>query len=74
MNLNPTIDLFSQHFNNPLPRFISTIRRHKEIAIDALNQAWKKEFPWIHPPILLLPAVPKKIKEEQIEAMIIALL
>ncbi|KAA6384169.1 MAG: hypothetical protein EZS28_020304 [Streblomastix strix] len=25
MNLNPTIDLFSQYFNNRLPRFISTI-------------------------------------------------
>ncbi|KAA6374269.1 MAG: hypothetical protein EZS28_030203 [Streblomastix strix] len=26
MNLNPIIDLFSQHFNNLLPRFMSTIR------------------------------------------------
>ncbi|KAA6380423.1 MAG: hypothetical protein EZS28_024051 [Streblomastix strix] len=72
MNLNPTIDLFSQHFNNLLPRFMSTIRGHGETAIDALNQTWKKELPWIHPPILLLPAVLKKIREEQIEAMIIA--
>ncbi|KAA6395236.1 MAG: hypothetical protein EZS28_009237 [Streblomastix strix] len=38
MNLNPTIDLLSQHFNNLLPRFMSTIRGHGEIAIDALNQ------------------------------------
>ncbi|KAA6364048.1 MAG: putative reverse transcriptase, partial [Streblomastix strix] len=30
MNLNPTIDLFSQHFNNLLPRFMSTIRGHGE--------------------------------------------
>ncbi|KAA6374054.1 MAG: hypothetical protein EZS28_030417, partial [Streblomastix strix] len=27
-------------------------------------------LPWIHPPIPLLPAVLKKIREEQIEAMI----
>ncbi|KAA6394321.1 MAG: hypothetical protein EZS28_010157 [Streblomastix strix] len=74
MDLNLTIDLFSQHFNNVLPRFISTIRGHGEIAIDALNQTWKKELPWIHPPIPLLPAVLKKIREEQIEAMIIAAL
>ncbi|KAA6372650.1 MAG: hypothetical protein EZS28_031823 [Streblomastix strix] len=72
MNLNQTIDLFSQHFNNLLPRFISTIRGHGEIAIDALNQTWKKELPWIHPPIPLLPAVLKKNREEQIGAMIIA--
>ncbi|KAA6363146.1 MAG: hypothetical protein EZS28_041328 [Streblomastix strix] len=72
MNLNPTIDLFSQHFNNLLPRFMSTIRRHGEIAIDALNQTWKMELQWIHPPIPLLPAVLKKIREEQIEAIIIA--
>ncbi|KAA6388604.1 MAG: hypothetical protein EZS28_015870 [Streblomastix strix] len=72
MNLNPTIDLFSQHFNNLLPRFMSTTRGHGETAIDALNQTWKKELPWIHPPIPLLPAIQKKIKEEQIEAMIIA--
>ncbi|KAA6353597.1 MAG: hypothetical protein EZS28_050876, partial [Streblomastix strix] len=49
-----------------------TIRGHEEIAIDALNQNWKMELPWIHPPIPLLPAVLKKIREEQIEAMIIA--
>ncbi|KAA6364142.1 MAG: hypothetical protein EZS28_040332, partial [Streblomastix strix] len=72
MNLNPTIDLFSQHFNNLLPRFMSRIREHGEIAIDALNQTWKMELLWIHPPIPFLPAVLKKIREEQIEAMIIA--
>ncbi|KAA6373563.1 MAG: hypothetical protein EZS28_030910 [Streblomastix strix] len=72
MNLNPTIDLFSQHFNNLLPRFMSTIKGHRETAIEAINQTWKMELPWIHPPIPLLPAVLKKIREEQIEAMIIA--
>ncbi|KAA6367671.1 MAG: hypothetical protein EZS28_036802 [Streblomastix strix] len=72
MNFNPTIDLFSQHFNNLLPRFMSTIIGRGKIAIDALNQTWKMELPWIHPPIPLLPAVLKKIREEQIEAMIIA--
>ncbi|KAA6330512.1 MAG: hypothetical protein EZS28_053491, partial [Streblomastix strix] len=48
------------------------IRGHGETAIDALNQTWKKELPWIHPPIPLLPAVLKRIREKQIEAMIIA--
>ncbi|KAA6375674.1 MAG: putative Transposon Tf2-6 polyprotein [Streblomastix strix] len=72
MNLNPTIDLFSQHFNNLPPRFMSTIKGHGKIAIDALNQTCMKELPWIHPPIPLIPAVLKKIREEQIEAMIIA--
>ncbi|KAA6374987.1 MAG: hypothetical protein EZS28_029485 [Streblomastix strix] len=72
MNLNLTIDLFSQHFNNLLPIFMSTIRGHGEIAIDALNHTWKKELPWIHPPIPLLPAVLKKIREEQIETIIVA--
>ncbi|KAA6367497.1 MAG: hypothetical protein EZS28_036975, partial [Streblomastix strix] len=72
MNLNPTIDLFSQHFNNLLPRFMSTIRGLGEVVIDAFNQTWKKELQWIHPHISLLPAVLKKIKKKQIEAMIIA--
>ncbi|KAA6371037.1 MAG: hypothetical protein EZS28_033437 [Streblomastix strix] len=72
MNLNPTIDLISQHFINLLPRFMSTTRGHGETAIDALNQTWKKELQRIHLPIPLLPAVLKKIREEQIEAMIIA--
>ncbi|KAA6380091.1 MAG: hypothetical protein EZS28_024381, partial [Streblomastix strix] len=71
MNLNPTIDLFSQHFNNLLPRFMSTIRGNGEIAIDALSQTWKRELPWILPPIPLLPAVLKNIREEEIEAMTI---
>ncbi|KAA6402962.1 MAG: hypothetical protein EZS28_001504 [Streblomastix strix] len=72
MNLNSTIDLFSQHFNNLLLRFMSSIRGLGEIAIDTLNQTWKMELPWIHPRIPLLPAVLKKIREEQTEAMIIA--
>ncbi|KAA6393042.1 MAG: hypothetical protein EZS28_011438 [Streblomastix strix] len=70
LNLNPTIDLLSQHFNNLLPRFMLTIGGHGKIAIDALNQTMKKEFPLIHPPINLLPAVLKKIREEQFETMI----
>ncbi|KAA6368646.1 MAG: hypothetical protein EZS28_035829 [Streblomastix strix] len=45
MNLNQTIDLFSQRFNNLLPRFMSTVRGHGEIAIDSLNQTWKKDLP-----------------------------
>ncbi|KAA6366036.1 MAG: hypothetical protein EZS28_038438 [Streblomastix strix] len=51
---------------------MSTIGGHGEITIDAHNQTWMMELPWIHPPIPLLPAVLKKIREEQIEAMIIA--
>ncbi|KAA6355623.1 MAG: hypothetical protein EZS28_048850 [Streblomastix strix] len=74
MNLNPTIDLLSQHFNNLLPRFISTTMRHKEIAINSLNQERKMELPWIHPPIDLFPAVLKKFKKEQIKLIIIALI
>ncbi|KAA6386068.1 MAG: hypothetical protein EZS28_018405 [Streblomastix strix] len=38
MKMNPIINLFSQHFNNLLPRFLSTIRGHGETTIDALNQ------------------------------------
>ncbi|KAA6366730.1 MAG: hypothetical protein EZS28_037744 [Streblomastix strix] len=72
MNLNPAIELFSQFFIIVQPRFMSTIREHREIAIDALSQVRKKEFLQIHLPLTLLPAFRKKIREEQIEAMIIA--
>ncbi|KAA6376564.1 MAG: hypothetical protein EZS28_027909 [Streblomastix strix] len=51
---------------------MSTTRRLEEIAIDTLNQVSKKEFPWIHPPMPLLPTFLKKVEEEQIEAMIVA--
>ncbi|KAA6365141.1 MAG: hypothetical protein EZS28_039332 [Streblomastix strix] len=51
---------------------MSTIRGHGEIAIEALNQIWKKEFLLIYLPIPFLPEFLKKIREEQIEAMIIA--
>ncbi|KAA6357123.1 MAG: hypothetical protein EZS28_047350 [Streblomastix strix] len=60
--------------NNLLLRFISATSSHGEIAIDALNQTWKMELPWIHPPIPLIPAILKKIREENIDTMIIALL
>ncbi|KAA6374779.1 MAG: hypothetical protein EZS28_029693 [Streblomastix strix] len=61
MNLILTKDLFSQYFNILLPRFMSTIIGDSEITIDALNLVWIMEFPWIHPPTPLLPAVLKKI-------------
>ncbi|KAA6403418.1 MAG: hypothetical protein EZS28_001046 [Streblomastix strix] len=69
-NLNSTIDTLYQNFNNLQPRFMPTIRGYGEIEIDALNQTMKMEFLWIHPPIHLLPAVLKNIREKQIEAMI----
>ncbi|KAA6374254.1 MAG: hypothetical protein EZS28_030218 [Streblomastix strix] len=72
MNLNSTIGLFSIHFNNLLPIFMLTTKGHGEIAIDATSQIWKKELSWIHSPIPLLPAVLKKVGEEQVEAMIMA--
>ncbi|KAA6361512.1 MAG: hypothetical protein EZS28_042961 [Streblomastix strix] len=72
MNLNPTFDLFSNRFNNLLLRFIQTKSQNEEITIDAFNPTWKMELPSIHPHIPLLPAVLKKIREEQTEAMIIA--
>ncbi|KAA6386527.1 MAG: hypothetical protein EZS28_017942 [Streblomastix strix] len=72
MNLNLTIDLFQQHFNKLLTIYMSTIKGHGETAIDALNQTWKMELPCTHPPIPLLPAVLKKIREERIKQMIIA--
>ncbi|KAA6390856.1 MAG: hypothetical protein EZS28_013616 [Streblomastix strix] len=61
INLNPTIYLFPQHFNNLLQRFMSTIKGHGEIAIYPLNLIWKKEFPWIHHPIPLFPVVLKNV-------------
>ncbi|KAA6376069.1 MAG: hypothetical protein EZS28_028405 [Streblomastix strix] len=72
MKLNPIIDLFSQHLNNIVHRFMSSISGHWEITIYTLNLIWKKEFPWIHPPIHLLPAVLMKIREERKRAMIVA--
>ncbi|KAA6361764.1 MAG: hypothetical protein EZS28_042711 [Streblomastix strix] len=72
MNLKLTIDLLSQHFNNLLPKFMSTIKGHGKIAIDALNQEQKKERLSIHSPISLIPAVLKKNREDQIDVMIIA--
>ncbi|KAA6386735.1 MAG: hypothetical protein EZS28_017741 [Streblomastix strix] len=42
------------------------------LDVDALNQTWKNEQTQIRPPIPLLPAVLKNIREEEIEAMIIA--
>ncbi|KAA6363059.1 MAG: hypothetical protein EZS28_041414 [Streblomastix strix] len=49
-----------------------TIKNLKKFATQGINQTWKKKLSWIHPPIPLLPVNLKKIREEQIEAMIIA--
>ncbi|KAA6312779.1 MAG: hypothetical protein EZS28_055866 [Streblomastix strix] len=51
---------------------MSTIRGYGEIAIDVLSQVLKNEFPQIHPLTPLLPAVLKRIREQQDKAMTVA--
>jgi hypothetical protein len=72
MGIEPTIDLFSQHFNHLLPRFVSTSAGNGEEAVDALEQVWTGELPWIHPPIPLISTVLNMIKRDKIQAMVIA--
>ncbi|KAA6358882.1 MAG: hypothetical protein EZS28_045591 [Streblomastix strix] len=42
-------------------KFMSTTKGYGEVAIDASNQARKKEFQWIYPSILRLQAVLKNV-------------
>ncbi|KAA6369778.1 MAG: hypothetical protein EZS28_034696 [Streblomastix strix] len=49
-----------------------TTPAHGEVAIYAMNQVWKQELPWIHPPIPLLPAVLRRIRERRKWTIVVA--
>ena len=66
-----TIDRFATSSNALCQRF-NTWRPEPSSLGDSLHQSWLQGNNWIHPPWSLLPQVVRKLRDEPVEAVILA--
>ena len=68
----PQVDLFASRLNHQLPLYVS---RHPEpgaMEVDAITLQWNRWTSFIHAPIIMLPRILKKIREDQATCLLIA--
>ncbi|KAA6374337.1 MAG: hypothetical protein EZS28_030136 [Streblomastix strix] len=68
----PKIDAFSTSRNHILPQFFTTTFNQQAIATDAFQQSWRNQSILIHPPIIMLQKVVRKISMEKPRGVVIA--
>ncbi|XP_069593271.1 uncharacterized protein [Ranitomeya imitator] len=61
----PSIDLFANRRNSKVSRFFSLNPQDLPEGIDALSQEWTEPLSYVFPPLALVPAVLRKIKEDR---------
>ncbi|CAJ0966409.1 unnamed protein product [Ranitomeya imitator] len=62
---SPEIDLFANSHNKKVRKFCSLNPREHPFAVDALLIPWKFSLAYAFPPIVMIPAVIRKIREDQ---------
>jgi hypothetical protein len=68
----PQVDLFASRLNHQLPLYVS---RHPEpgaMEVDAMTLQWNRWTSFIHAPIIMLPRILKRIREDQATCLLIA--
>ena len=60
----PEVDLFASRLNHQVPKYVSRYPDPGALAVDAFLLDWSKWTYLIHPPVVLLPWVLRKIKED----------
>ena len=68
----PEVDLFASRLNHQVPQYVSRYPDPGALAVDAFLQDWSKWTSLIHPPVVLLPRILKKIRADQATALLIA--
>ena len=68
----PHIDLFATRDNHKLPTFVSPFPDPMAWASDALAIKWDGMWAYAFPPIQLIPRVLRKVREEQVELVLVA--
>ncbi|XP_022806778.1 uncharacterized protein LOC111343852 [Stylophora pistillata] len=66
------VDLFASRLNHQLPRYVSRHPDPVAMGIDAMMLQWNKWTSFIHAPIVMLPRILKKIREDQATCLLIA--
>lgn len=67
-----TIDLFASRTNRQLPVYCSWKPDPSAYAVDALSIQWSNHYPYLFPPFALISRCIEKIREERIDAVLIA--
>ena len=65
----PEVDLFASRLSHEVPKYVSRYPDPGALAVDAFLQNWSKWTCLIHPPVVLLPRVLRKIKEDRATAV-----
>jgi hypothetical protein len=73
MNLKPTIDMFAHRENAKIDRFVALPGPGAwgATGVDAFQQDWAREVPYMFPPVNLLPWVIQLLWEFKIKAVIV---
>ena len=67
----PEVDLFASRLTHQVPKYVSRYPHPEALAVDAFLQDWSKWSCLIHPPVVLLPRILRKIREDQATALLI---
>lgn len=67
-----TIDLFTSRTNRQLPVYCSWRPDPEAYAVDAFSIQWANHYPYLFPPFALINRCTAKIKEEKVDAVLIA--
>ena len=67
----PEVDLFASRLNHQVPKYVLRYPDPGALAVDAFLQEWSKWTCQIHPPVVLLPRVLRKIKEDRATAVLL---
>ena len=68
----PEIDLFASRLNHQLPLFVSRQPDLGATAVDAFQLDWSQWTSFIHPPVVLLPGILQKVRDDKATALLVA--
>ncbi|XP_077121855.1 uncharacterized protein LOC143782553 [Ranitomeya variabilis] len=68
----PQIDLFATRSNRQVPMFASLNVADRPDLVDSLQYPWNYDLAYAFPPMMLIPLVIKKIREERSKVILIA--
>ncbi|XP_028402107.1 uncharacterized protein LOC114525097 [Dendronephthya gigantea] len=68
----PQVDLFASRINHQLPRYVARYPDPGSMATDAFLQYWGQWTVFIYAPIVLLPRILQKLRQDQATGLVIA--
>ena len=68
----PEIDLFASRLNHQVPLYVSRLLDPGASAVDSFQQDWSQWKCLIHPPVVLLPRILQKVRNDKATALLVA--